>query len=174
MDYSFASVTPTNSAPSYYALMTSTDGRGQNWACLANEENYRRVREMQQKNLIIPIVGDFAGPKAIKAVGRYLKDHGATVSVFYVSNVEDYLEASWAKYRENIAALPIGDTSVFMRYRAEYISPQHEGWRADRLAGPGLVNDGFFRGATLTNRTTGMRNRVKIRRQYEQPKGCAS
>jgi hypothetical protein len=116
MDYSFASVTPTNSAPSYYTLMTSTDGRGQNWAYLANEENYRRVREMQQKNLIVPIVGDFGGPRAIKAVARYLKEHGATVSVFYVSNVEDYLQSNWASYRDNIAALPVDDSSVFMRF----------------------------------------------------------
>jgi hypothetical protein len=78
----FASVTPTNSAPSYYALMISTDGRGKNWSYLANEKNYRRVREMQQKNLIVPVVGDFAGPKAIKAVGKYLKEHNAAVSVF--------------------------------------------------------------------------------------------
>jgi hypothetical protein len=116
MDYSFASVTPTNSAPSYYALMTLTDGRGQNWAFLANEDNYRRVREMQLKNLIIPVVGDFAGPKAVKSVAQYLREHGATVSVFYVSNVEDYLQSNWAAYRENIASLPIDDTSVFMRF----------------------------------------------------------
>src|SRR6185369_10085223 len=73
MDYQYASASPNASVPSFYKLMLSTDRDGRNWAFLANDENYRFVRSMQQKNLIIPIVGDFAGPKAIKAVGNYLK-----------------------------------------------------------------------------------------------------
>jgi hypothetical protein len=35
-------------------------------------ENYRFVRTMQQLNVIVPIVDDFTGPKAIKAVGKKL------------------------------------------------------------------------------------------------------
>ena len=37
------------------------------------------------------IVGNFAGPKALRAVGSYLRQLGATVSAFYTSNVEMYL-----------------------------------------------------------------------------------
>ena len=51
------------------------------------------------------LVGDFAGPKAIRAVGQYLKDHGVTVHVFYISNVEDYIQAR-TRYVGNIASLP--------------------------------------------------------------------
>ena len=58
---------------------------------LRAEGNYKIVREMQQKNLIVPLVGDFAGPKAIQAVGEYLKAHNSTLSIFYLSNVEQYL-----------------------------------------------------------------------------------
>jgi hypothetical protein len=36
---------------------------------------------MQQKNLIVPLVADFGGPKAIKAISKYLKDHGATLRI---------------------------------------------------------------------------------------------
>ena len=46
---------------------------------------------MEQKNLLIPLVGNFGGPKAIRAVGTYLKEHGAIVGAFYLSNVEQYL-----------------------------------------------------------------------------------
>jgi hypothetical protein len=60
-------------------------------AFLATEENYQAVREMQLENLIIPVVGNFAGPKAIKAVAEYLKERNATVTAFYASNVEQYL-----------------------------------------------------------------------------------
>ena len=55
---------------------------------LANEVNFAVVKTLQSKNLIVPIVGDFAGPKALRAVGAFLKARGATVTAFYVSNVE--------------------------------------------------------------------------------------
>src|SRR6185503_10246933 len=64
-------------SPGYTALMVATDGQGRNWSFLASEENYTRVRAMQQKNLIVPLVGDFAGPKAVRAVGQYVREHGA-------------------------------------------------------------------------------------------------
>ena len=116
MDYAYASRSPNASVPSYYNLMTTNDRRGQNWAFLANEDNYRFVRTMQQKNLIIPLVGDFAGPKAIKSVAQYLKEHNAAVTVFYISNVEDYLSASWNNYKANLAALPVEPSGLFIRF----------------------------------------------------------
>src|SRR5262249_27340974 len=50
-------------SPGYAYLMTVTDGRGKNWSYLASKENYDRIRFMQQHNLIVPLVGDFAGSK---------------------------------------------------------------------------------------------------------------
>jgi len=116
MDYAYASATPNNQVPSYYLLMTGTDSRGQNSAFLNSEDRYQYLRGLQQKNLIVPIVGDFSGPKAIRAVGKYLRDHNAAVSVFYVSNVEDYLQSSWAAYRSNIQSLPFEDSAFFIRF----------------------------------------------------------
>jgi hypothetical protein len=102
-------------SPGYATLMTLTDGRGKNWSYLATKENYNRIRLMEQQNLIVPLVGDFAGPKAIRAVAQYLKDHGATVHVFYISNVEDYIQAR-SQYVANIASLPSDDLSVLLRW----------------------------------------------------------
>ena len=75
MDYSYASSSPNNQVPSYYNLMVATDGRGTNWAYLETEERYRYVRDMQLKNLIVPLVADFGGSKTIKTIAQYLKDH---------------------------------------------------------------------------------------------------
>ena len=36
----------------------------------------------KQKNLIVPVVGDFAGPKALRAIGRYVADQGATITAY--------------------------------------------------------------------------------------------
>ena len=67
--------------------------------------------------LLVPIVGNFAGPKALRAVSAYLKDKGAIVSAFYVSNVEEYLrrDGTWPNFCANVNTLPIDDTSTFIR-----------------------------------------------------------
>ena len=69
---------------------------------------------MHQKNLTIPVVGDFGGPKALRMVGQYLRDHGAIASVFYLSNVEDYIDPVFEGYARNIGSLPIDKTSLFI------------------------------------------------------------
>jgi hypothetical protein len=116
MNYAFASASPNNAVPSYHWLMLTTDGRGENWAYLQTENRYKLVRDMQERNMILPLVADFAGPKTLKSLGQYLKGQGATVSAFYISNVEDYIEAKWSSYVSNIRALPQDDSSVVIRW----------------------------------------------------------
>lgn len=116
MDYGFASTAPNPYVPSYHMLAVATDGRGKNWVYLAREESYRYIRDMQRKNLIVPLVGDFTGAKSIKTVAQYIKDRGATVSVFYISNVEDYIQPRWSAYLSNLAALPVGRSTLLIRF----------------------------------------------------------
>jgi hypothetical protein len=84
---------------------------------LANEDTFAFIKAMQQKNLIVPIVGDFAGPKALRSLGTFLRSRGATVSAFYVSNVEMYLQNNgvWPKFCANVAAMPLDAGSTFIR-----------------------------------------------------------
>jgi hypothetical protein len=103
--------------PSYGDLMEATDGDGVARSFLATEDNYRFLKDLESKNLLVPLVGNFAGPKAIRAVGRYVKDHGGVVSAFYLSNVEMYLaqDGLMATFYRNVAALPLDETSTFIR-----------------------------------------------------------
>ena len=103
--------------PTYAELMMESDGTGEQHSYLANETNYRVLRELERNNLIVPLVGDFAGDKAIRSVGQYVKDHGATVTAFYTSNVEQYLFQSddWKKFFTNVATLPVDSSSTFIR-----------------------------------------------------------
>jgi hypothetical protein len=104
--------------PSYAELMTITDGHGHQRSYLASEESFRTLKQLEAANLIVPLVGDFAGSKAIRAVGRYLKAHGATVTAFYTSNVEQYLfrqDDEWRKFFANVGTLPLDETSTFIR-----------------------------------------------------------
>jgi hypothetical protein len=103
--------------PTYADLMTATDAVGDTRSYLASEESFAAVKALQLRNLIVPVVGDFAGSKAVRAVGAYLRRHEATVSAFYVSNVEQYLrlERVWGSFCGNAAHLPIDDASTFIR-----------------------------------------------------------
>ena len=102
----------------YADLMTATDEKGQARSYLASEENFQVVRDLERKNLVVPVVGDFAGSKALRAVARYIKDHGATVTAFYTSNVEQYLFQQgddWRHFLTNISAFPLDSSSTFIR-----------------------------------------------------------
>jgi hypothetical protein len=107
-----------NRMPSYAELMQMTDEEGVNRSYMGTEENFKALQDFEKKNLILPIVGDFAGGKAIRAVAEYLKEHKAFVSAFYVSNVEQYLfqqDNDWNKFYSNVGTLPVDQSSSFIR-----------------------------------------------------------
>ena len=106
------------SSPTYADLMTATDNRGTSRSYLATEASFTFLKGLHSRNLVVPVVGDFAGPKALRAVGAYLREHGTTVRAFYLSNVEQYLfrqDDDWRRFFANAATLPVDSTSVFIR-----------------------------------------------------------
>jgi hypothetical protein len=118
IDYTSSINGRTGQFRSYATLMASVDAQsGEERGFLASEENFALVKAMESQNRIVPVVGDFAGPKALRAIGAWLKARGATVSVFYVSNVEQYLERNgvWPAFCANVAALPLDRSSIFIR-----------------------------------------------------------
>jgi hypothetical protein len=73
---------------------------------------------MQLRDRIIPIVGNVAGDKAVKAIGTYARERGLKVSAFYLSNVEQYLitrDGGFDEYAVNVKALPHDSTGVVIR-----------------------------------------------------------
>jgi hypothetical protein len=95
----------------------STDRTGQPRSFLSSEENYRTLKSLHERNLIVPVSGDFGGPKAVRAIGAYLTQHRATLRAFYVSNVEQYLfqDGKSLAFYENVASIPVDSASVFIR-----------------------------------------------------------
>jgi len=102
---------------SYAWLVMQTSGIGEGLSYLGSEAGFRVVKDLESRNLIVPVVGNFAGPKALRAVGAYLRERGTTVSAFYVSNVEQYLKGnkSWPRFCANVATMPLDESSVFIR-----------------------------------------------------------
>jgi len=101
----------------FAALTAAVDADGNATGFLGSESAYRFLKDLQSKNLLIPVVGDFAGPKAIRDVGQYVRSHGATITAFYTSNVEQYLFQNGvaAAFYQNVGSLPTTPASVFIR-----------------------------------------------------------
>ncbi len=98
-------------------LIAQTDLNGKTGNFLAGDDDYEFLRGLHRKNMIIPVVGDFAGPKALGAIGEYLKKNGYTVTAYYLSNVEQYLfdGDNFTKWANNVRKLPLTDKSLFIR-----------------------------------------------------------
>ena len=116
--------------PSLRSILEQQDPKGKPGNFLANDKDYETVRSLQEQNRIIPVVGDFAGPKTLKAIAEYLRKNSYQVSVLYISNVEQFLFENWTfdTYMENVKALPIKSNSLLIRsvigrYRSSYRSP---------------------------------------------------
>jgi hypothetical protein len=103
--------------PSLRNLILQTDLQGERGNFLAHDADYEFVRRLQEQNRVIPIVGDFAGPKALAAVASYLRQNRYTTTAFYVSNVEEYLyqDGLFSRFAFNVGKLPISDRTVFIR-----------------------------------------------------------
>lgn len=101
--------------PSYRSLMTATDLWGRSRSYLATEEAFAFVKDLHARNLIVPVVGDFGGPNAIRRVGNYIRQQGSSVSAFYSSNVEVYLSRQqMAAFCEGLATLPSESRTWFI------------------------------------------------------------
>jgi hypothetical protein len=143
--------------PTYPDVMTATDANGVPRGYLATEENFRLVKDLHSRNLIVPVVGNFGGPKAIRTVGSYLRSHNALVAAFYVSNVEQYLgrEGGLEQFCASAATLPIDDSSTFIRSERGGFGPR--GSRAYGSAGGGF--GGF--GGGFSSQLHNMRDDLK-------------
>lgn len=103
--------------PTLRELLSATDLEGRHAGFLATEEAFRFVQTLEREDRVVPVVGDFAGDRALAGIAATLREEGLTVSALYVSNVEQYLFENrvWGRWVRNVAALPVDERSVFIR-----------------------------------------------------------
>jgi hypothetical protein len=111
--------------PTLKDLLVQKDLHGKPGSFLAGVEDYDFVRGMQKRNMIVPVVGDFGGKKALAAVGQYLKKNNYRVTAFYLSNVEIVLfdferRSLFPEFVGNVKSLPIDSRSLFIRSTFSY------------------------------------------------------
>ncbi len=94
--------------PDYRALLLATDLSGRQANYLAREADFQFLKSLEDRNLVVPVVGDFAGPHALAAIGDFLAASGARVAAFYTSNVEQYLfrDTQFDRFARNVSHLP--------------------------------------------------------------------
>jgi hypothetical protein len=108
---------PRSYYPTYGDLMLETDREGHHRNFLAAEDDYQFVRALEQRDLVIPVVGNLSGASALVKIGELLEERGEKVSAFYTSNVEFYLfgDGTFPRYFENLKHLPHTPKSVVIR-----------------------------------------------------------
>ncbi len=108
---------PRSYYPSYRDLLLEKDLTGKQCNYLVNEDDFQFVRALENRNLLIPAVGNFAGDKAFVEVGKILTERGEKVTALYTSNVEYYLmgDSSFNRYADNVRRLPLDPRGVLIR-----------------------------------------------------------
>jgi hypothetical protein len=103
--------------PDYRRLLTETDREGRRASYVAREADFQFVKSLEDRNLVIPVVGNFGGPKALNAVGDWLRAHQERVTAFYTSNVEQYLfrDGLFGNFARSVARLPRDPRGVMIR-----------------------------------------------------------
>ncbi|QQS46418.1 MAG: hypothetical protein IPM66_21335 [Acidobacteriota bacterium] len=103
--------------PNYRELLLEKDLTGRQGNYLAREEDFRFLKSLQERNLVIPVIGNLAGESALRNIAKYLREEGRAVSAFYTSNVEFYLMRGddFNRFAENVSALPRAENSVIIR-----------------------------------------------------------
>jgi len=130
LDLKFTSLgrAPREYYPNLRKLLLERDLTGKQANYLASEDDFQYLKSLEARNLVIPVVGNLAGPHALHEIGRVLSERNEKLSVLYVSNVEFYLmrDDSFDRWARTVAALPRDWRSVIVRsYFPGFAAPPH-------------------------------------------------
>ena len=79
-----------------------------NTATWRPRRNFQFLKDLESRNMLVPVIGNFGGPKAIRAVGQYLEDRDAS-SRPSICRTSSNISAriSSANFCANVATLPL-------------------------------------------------------------------
>lgn len=103
--------------PDYRRLARERDRDGRQAGFLATEEAFQFVKGLEDRNLVIPLVGDFAGDRGLAGVAAWMSRHGEKLSALYTSNVEQYLfrDGGFDAFAKSVEAFPRDSKSAIIR-----------------------------------------------------------
>ncbi len=103
--------------PTYRDLLLAAANDGTPANFLGTEAAFQFVKSLEARDLVIPVVGDLAGPRAVRAIGADLARRRVRLAAFYTSNVEFYLARAGTRdaFVANLAAVPHARGAVIIR-----------------------------------------------------------
>ncbi len=134
---------PRSYYPTYRDLLLERDLTGRRGSYLAREADFDIVKELEDRDRVIPVVGDLAGEHALPEIARYLQARGIPVSAFYTSNVEFYLmrQGGFGRFATTVVALPRKPHAVFIRsyfhpFRSDPVPASVPGYASTQIVQP--------------------------------------
>jgi hypothetical protein len=111
--------------PTLATLLAARSPSGRFGSFLDAPDDYAFVRDLSRGRRIVPVVGGFAGPHAVRAIGDWARERSLAVSAFYTSNVEFYLvrDQAFDRFVANLRALPVRADAVLIRACFDYGRP---------------------------------------------------
>ena len=109
---------PQSHYPTYRELLLATDALGHGAQLPGRPRSrFSSSRSLQERDLVIPVVGDLSGSRALAAIGSRLRQKGQRLSAFYASNVEFYLfgDGRFERFVTNLGGMPRADNGVVIR-----------------------------------------------------------
>jgi hypothetical protein len=118
---------PSAGYPDFAQLATERDLEGKQRSFLATEEAFQFVKSLEDRNLVIPVVGNFAGSRAFYEVGKWMAANNEKLSALYASNVEQYLDRDriYDTFAANLLKLPRDSKSVIIRSCFNFCRERH-------------------------------------------------
>lgn len=103
--------------PTLGDLLLERDSGGVPRSFLTTEDAFIVLKDLQRRDLVIPVVGNLSGPTALAAIGKLLAQRNERLSAFYASNVEFYLfrDGSFARFIANLERIPRAEHAVIIR-----------------------------------------------------------
>jgi len=128
--------------PSLHDLLLARDVDGSEASYLAHEADFQFLKDLEARDRVIPVTGNLAGPKALQAVGAWVRSQNEHVSALYTSNAEDYVmrDGMFPQFERNVVSLPRDAKSVIIRSYFGGFRGQHPfnvpGFRSTQLLQP--------------------------------------
>lgn len=127
--------------PDFEDLLVATTLEGEPACFLATRDRFEFINKMHERNLIVPVVGNLGSNKVLQSISDYTKAQKKTISAFYTSNVEVYLNSfdkpAFESMIESVRSFPITSKSVFIR-------AYHNDHHLECMSHPDRVGDHVF------------------------------
>ena len=141
---------PQMGYPTLRDLLLERDSAGVPRNYLVTEGGFQFLKDLQARDLVIPVVGNLSGSGALAAIGKFLAQRNERLSALYASNVEFYLfrESSFGQFVSNLERIPRAPHAVIIRsvFGGGGIRPLPGYLSSSMLQSVQQILDGYARG----------------------------